>query len=1795
MQRLGKVVQNGRNTHEGETPYIKVDKGEHIVCSAEETRRSVDKEPHDNKRDKAGTGLRQSINRLITPTKGGTAALKEIGLQTKDFVDQKGHMKSMTDIFKLLNTHMKNLNGHDRTDVFHAIFGQTGQQAGGILVQNADALGKLDDKVKKSVNNDYVHKLAKKNMNTAKQQIKRFKAAGEAVEEVFARKMLPILTEFTKKLSGTLDYIGKMPKGFQEVIVGVGLLTPALVVLGGAVGTVAKSIGFIKSAKAWIMRLITPGKFTKVATSISEESAAYQAENDVLGEQIALLKERNDLQNGGTGELTGTGAEPTLTGAKGGKGSRGGAEVPPAVGSRLGNEAKNARKLEAARQQGGIRGNLKVGALKTKGSLTSMMEGSLGKLLNGAMMISAATQLGSDAYDAFNKKNKSEAQQKGAWGAAGGVVGGAIGGVIGGPSGALLGANIGEAAGKKFSDTAVAKATVEVIDKNNKKNKTNSKNVAKAYTGSKAEKHSKTTGSGFFANTMAMDSMYPNAAAGAALNKGTSDKGKGKSKKKSKPKKSAGQKAFDSLPKDAREATKKATGYIKQTNRLWAESEGQWNAKGKKAHAESNKLQSESDAKYDKAYGTLQKYTTKQNGAIDKSAAHLVKIGAITQDEANKALQTEKGDNNKRLQNVQNTMKLLKTAEHNGGEDRTALQKKLNEDIIKLTDRGGKKQRALMSKLNTDTTKLSEKQFKSVVKSANDAAKETKKTAKDTYTDQKKAAKKSYATAMQKANDDYNLTKKSAKKISGSNKKLYKQIMKKAEDTRVSATGSAYDQYQETVGSAKSQYQETVDWAEAQRKGVVDKAAQQAGDVIDGMNGFGSAIATVINQNIAAGISGAKQPKFKSGDFTKNLAKQSQAGQKLKGGSKKSKDLNLFINNGVATPKAKHKKKDLKLGSQIGSFAVGDSVHKRQTAMVGENGIEVLQRGKTFQLIGQNGAQLMGLLPGDVIYNNADTRKMMSGSYNKRLKGFASGTASLGSFAGETTGDSSSSDETSKKVSKNYKSMERSTKSSLSKIEKKNKATWDSAENTTKKSTANIHKAATKNSDSTKKDYLKNIKSMKTQSGKYLDKMLTDSKSHGTKISKDADKQSGNTKDKVVSNWKSLNKQFKSSSDDMVDGFHKSFKKLGPHAKDAMQSAVKSMNQGISAIDTTLSQFGGNKSVLKPIHYATGSRGPIASDRLAILNDAVVGPQQELVVRDDKLLKPTGKDVLTPLRRGDEVLNGTQTKKLLSMLPHYAKGTGLSNEDLIKLAAKNAGDIKNTWKSSLGKSSSEGEDTDLAKGVGNTTKAATDSVGPAWTGAMWNFINKTIQGSGNGTLTPHFGGKFSLSSPYGERSGEVSGFHKGMDFSAPMGTPIPAQYSGTVVQAGHAAGFGNWVVIKPDDSNLNTIYGHMRSYSVHAGQHVDQGQIIARVGSEGQSTGPHVHYEVRQGLGGKSFDPESFKEKLKPKKTQSTKLTNLVKEELGSSAIAWIKKHLTPLVDGGIGNFSLSGSVASRARELASAIKKAYPQATDAGIAGVLGNWIQESNLNPSAINSSDHGTGLGQWTNSRETGLRNWLKSHHYAWNSAAGQIAYALHEPGAAASFKSALRINNPTQAARTFFAGWESGGAMDSTGSARINNANAAYRYIKGYANGGLITKHQIAQVGEGNKPEMVLPLTKSARSYELIGKSLSILNGQDGVASRLGHSESYKILESVLDKLNLETTPHVDSDKSSTNVDITDLKNDVAALVQMMQQVVVSLNNPTPAFISGGDQAVYDSYNRQQKIRDMRDMTKKGLLN
>jgi murein DD-endopeptidase MepM/ murein hydrolase activator NlpD len=105
-----------------------------------------------------------------------------------------------------------------------------------------------------------------------------------------------------------------------------------------------------------------------------------------------------------------------------------------------------------------------------------------------------------------------------------------------------------------------------------------------------------------------------------------------------------------------------------------------------------------------------------------------------------------------------------------------------------------------------------------------------------------------------------------------------------------------------------------------------------------------------------------------------------------------------------------------------------------------------------------------------------------------------------------------------------------------------------------------------------------------------------------------------------------------------------------------------------------------------------------------------------------------------------------------------------------------------------------------------------------------------------------------LSSGFGNRKHPILGYtklHKGTDFAAPRGTPIYAAGNGVVQRAGPNSTYGNYIRVK-HANGYETAYAHLNGYAkgIKKGVSVRQGQVIGYVGTTGQSTGPHLHYEV---------------------------------------------------------------------------------------------------------------------------------------------------------------------------------------------------------------------------------------------------------------------------------------------------------------------------------------------------------------
>lgn len=151
---------------------------------------------------------------------------------------------------------------------------------------------------------------------------------------------------------------------------------------------------------------------------------------------------------------------------------------------------------------------------------------------------------------------------------------------------------------------------------------------------------------------------------------------------------------------------------------------------------------------------------------------------------------------------------------------------------------------------------------------------------------------------------------------------------------------------------------------------------------------------------------------------------------------------------------------------------------------------------------------------------------------------------------------------------------------------------------------------------------------------------------------------------------------------------------------------------------------------------------------------------------------------------------------------------------------------------------------------GSISKPFSDSINKDFKG------NKRFAGLGKGDMIWPVKGV--ITSPFGYRMHPIYGrriLHSGMDIGVDYGTPVKAAMAGIVVEADWMSGYGNAVVID-NGKGTTTLYGHNERLNVREGQTVKQGDIIAYAGSTGNSTGPHVHFEVR--VNGEAVDPALY-------------------------------------------------------------------------------------------------------------------------------------------------------------------------------------------------------------------------------------------------------------------------------------------------------------------------------------------------
>ena len=587
--------------------------------------------------------------------------------------------------------------------------------------------------------------------------------------------------------------------------------------------------------------------------------------------------------------------------------------------------------------------------------------------------------------------------------------------------------------------------------------------------------------------------------------------------------------------------------------------------------------------------------------------------------------------------------------------------------------------------------------------------------------------------------------------------------------------------------------------------------------------------------------------------------------------------------------------------------------------------------------------------------------------------------------------------------------------------------------------------------------------------------------------------------------------------------------------KSVANGAIWGLNKMIGGINK-ISKAITSKNLMEKIpELSTGTvkgkpkanrRGQLRQATPAIVNDKGKGNgrgskgHQEVIQRKDgSMYAPQGKNVLVNLKKGDIVHSGrdTQTMQDNGIIPRFASGTK-KKKNLLQAAGDTFSKFTDKAKS-IGHKASDSigatakKTKDLASSVTDTvvekTKAGVskgkeiagkvkDSIDGIlenvedWMEKPKSLVNTIMDklgisfGDGDNTTVQMAklaydklksalvekvkdwfeesfgsGGGYNpyTKAPFHMTRGWTPNGHAGIDYGAPTGTPIPSPIDGKVIQSWFSPNQpsgGNETQIW-DGQKYTHIFMHQSKRKVKVGDKVHQGQIIGLVGNTGNSFGSHLHWQVNKEKGYTDNHPQSI------------------------DPLKWAKEAAKA------GGGKIKGSGANYARGV---IKRAQNllggrYKSSAITENMVRLAKRESNFDPNAVNNWDINAQRG----TPSKGLFQMIEPSFRA-NAAPGHTNFGNPVDQAMSAMRYIVKKY-----------GW--GGFPRA----------AAYAY----ENGGLVTRHQVAEIGEGNKPEMVLPLTKKNRSMQLIEQAKSFMGVKDDGNTTINNYDNAS-LEEKLDRNN-----------------------------------------------------------------------------
>ena len=757
--------------------------------------------------DKAGTGLRKVIVSLQSPSDAAAAALTKIGLSTKDFVDQNGNMKSMTEIFGLLNQHTEKLSSFQKGQIFHALFGTTGQQAGAILSENVKQLGELDDKVKKSADGQgYVVNLANKNMQSTQNELKQFKAAGEAVLIMIGQRFLPVLSDAATSMAKAFNFEeGK--QGLEESAVWISEIFQKLV----------DTVKFIGEHKDFVVNTV------KVFASIWAVNK--------IGDALSMVKKINN-------ELKIMSGINALSDALSGGGIK--SSVGKGVAAEAGTVASTVTKGGVAAEGEAL---VASGGLSKATSLIPRLLGIIGSV-GGSTVLSGGINAGAELLSKDSTAQKTGGVAGSLGGAAAGAaigsliapgIGTAIGAAIGGMGGKNLGKKLGNLINDGLKESSLKSEKLPVVKFDPKAPTKDMKEFSKDYQGfldkiNKAsnvdivdekslEKAKKATADAYAKMSKDIDKFYQNQEKDSKKQVDILVKN-GVITQAQADKMTKGQKDSDDKQKAAQK--KNLDEMKKNTDNYYASV----SKEQKRANDANTRLTKDHDAEIKKI----------KSGSTDALLALEKKYGKNSpqyqKEMMAEILRATNSFDNKQEQNKKEHSNNMNKIEKDYAKTQTKSEEQMNNQINTATKIAQNKQLDLLDDLKNKKGKLNQKQLIDTLEKADDEYKGVKDKAQKQKDDVVKAANEQYKKSVAAID-------KQRAENSSITKAQYDEMIKTTKKQRDDSIGHANEQYKGVVDKAQKTHKETIDFANDKAdKNVKAAAGEQKQTVEQYTKGF---------------------------------------------------------------------------------------------------------------------------------------------------------------------------------------------------------------------------------------------------------------------------------------------------------------------------------------------------------------------------------------------------------------------------------------------------------------------------------------------------------------------------------------------------------------------------------------------------------------------------------------------------------------------------------------------------------------------------------------------------------------------------------------------------------------------------------------------------------------------------------------------------------------------------------------------------------------------------------------------